>query len=361
MAAAIYDFSIEQGSDFEITFQYLDTNGIGIDLTDKCILLRAKRSDGNLIYRFNSICSPKYHNSNDTANNCAFPTLPASPWYANTSDTPSNYFLYSIGENRQNGNIVWKLSSTVTSLFTCDNLLYELDIIDSSIPTSPLNTRLASGIITIIKRNFPIVTDCANVQDYRETPSVTPPPAVTPTPLPVNLCLPEDCLTLDIYSKVYTGDSIVLYDKINNSGTINVSDTGTLSNIEVAFNGLHHSNPQDLTAILMPPSGDPILLFANSHIINYVDGFSFMISNKANTNTIVNNVTNGGLCNIVDKTAITKFNNTNLRASIDHLLNTVPSGNWTLYLNDNDWLDSITSGTSGLLDSWKLILTYNEI
>jgi hypothetical protein len=42
MAAANYSFFIEQGSDFAISFQYLDENGVGIDLTDACIKLTYK-------------------------------------------------------------------------------------------------------------------------------------------------------------------------------------------------------------------------------------------------------------------------------------------------------------------------------
>jgi subtilisin-like proprotein convertase family protein len=358
MAAANYNFSIEQGSDFEITFQYLDTNGNGIDLTENCILLRARRSDNpNLIYRFNSNCSPKY-DINDGDTNCLFPTLSELPWYSSTNFT--NKFLYELGTDRQNGNIVWKLSSSVTSALTCDSLLYELDIIDNSNPNYPKNIRLATGTITINKRNFSVVYDCANVADSTGTTDITPTPTVTAAPAPVNLCLPEDCLTLDIYSKVYTGATLSLNDKNINSDTIHISDTGTVTNIEVAFNGLTHPNPQDLMALLVPPSGNSILLFANSRMINYAPGFSFMISNKAHSDSTVNNVVHGGLCGILDKTGITKFNNQILSASFNHLFNHSPSGDWTLYVNDSDWIYATESDTPGTIDSWKLILTYAE-
>ena len=42
MAAATYNFAIEKGSDFDITFKYNDENGIGKDLSGLCVFLRLK-------------------------------------------------------------------------------------------------------------------------------------------------------------------------------------------------------------------------------------------------------------------------------------------------------------------------------
>ena len=46
MAAATYNFDIEQGSDFIINFQYNDENNIPINLSGKCVVLRWTQNDG---------------------------------------------------------------------------------------------------------------------------------------------------------------------------------------------------------------------------------------------------------------------------------------------------------------------------
>lgn len=328
MPALTVNFAIEQGSDFKINYQYLDDNNNGIDLTNKCILFRY-RTDTNVVGSFNSALNPTLLNDK----------------YTLTGDS--------------SGTIILTLSSEMTKGLNFNTAIYDLDIIETT--NMPKNTRLVTGQFSIIKRNFAVVTDCAiyNIaQDngtINETPTVTVPVSPTPTVPFVDLCLPDDCMSMDIYSRVYTGSGIVINDMQNNSGIINIPNTGAITNVELALNGLRHNNPQDLTAILTPPSGNSILLFANQKISNYSNGFSFMLSNKAPAQAYLNNITNGGLCNILDKTNTTKFNNLTLVPSFSHLFNSSPSGEWKLFVNDND------IGTSGLIDSWKLILTYQDI
>jgi hypothetical protein len=77
-----------------------------------------------------------------------------------------------------------------------------------------------------------------------------------------------------------------------------------------------------------------------------------MFSNKAIGDKYLRNVPHGGLCNILDKTDIVKFDNKTLTPTFNGLFNYSNTGNWTLYANDND------IGASGYINSWKLIITY---
>jgi hypothetical protein len=145
---------------------------------------------------------------------------------------------------------------------------------------------------------------------------------------------------------------------------------------------------QDLNAFLVPPSGDKILLFANQKIANYIPGFSFLLTDKALSDSSLRDVKNGGSCRIMNKTNTVRFdnslpsiictdgvckdvkipynvtssgvllgslNNENLLSSFASLSGYIPSsGYWTLYVQDND------IGGSGVIDGWKLVVTYNE-
>lgn len=309
MAATFYNFPIEQGSAFQITFQYLDEAGNSIDLTNWCVLLQWQTNNDDL-YIFSN---------RDSSDN-----------YKITTDT--------------NGNIVLQIPAKTTNSYNFDSAVYDLDLQEPNeqYANSGLKTyRLASGVITIIKRNISAnLADCANISQSPNT-NLT------------ELCLAQ-CSQTDLYSTTYDGASITIADNTVSSGTISTSDNRTIENIDIIINGLTHSNPQDLSLILAPPSGDKILLSANNKIKNYKPGFVFGFSNKAPQNLYLNDVNNGGLCNILDKRSYTKYNNENLLSSTDHLIGYSVSGNWTLLVRDSD------IGVSGILDSWKLIITYSE-
>jgi subtilisin-like proprotein convertase family protein len=331
MPAAVFSFDLEQGSDFVINFQYNDENGIPVDLSSKCVVLRWTQSDGG----------GKVFSS----------SVPAS-----LENEDSGYSLTA----NSLGTITLKISAQKTKLYSFSSAIYDLDIIENT-GTLKKNTRLSTGTISIIPRNFSVITDCGLLSLNPDIPPPTPTPTTEPTgvtptptvtPTVADLCLPEDCVELDIYSVVYTGSGIVIEDNTINSDMITTTDNRLIENIEVAINGLRHSSPQDLTFILSPPSGDMVLLSANNKITNYQDGFSFMFSNKAVGNQYLYNISNGGICNILDKTDIVKFGNETLVPEFDHLFNYSNSGDWFLYVNDND------IGVSGSVDSWKLIITY---
>ena len=154
---------------------------------------------------------------------------------------------------------------------------------------------------------------------------------------------------------VYAGSGLNITDLSTSSGSITSTDTRKIENIELAINKLAHSSPQDIAFLLAPPSGSKILLSANHKIVNNNNNFSFMFSNKATATSYLHNISNGGLCNIYDKTSSYKYNNENLLYNFDHLFDTSTTGVWTLYAKDTDPL------SSGSLDSWNLIVTYKPV
>lgn len=305
MAAVVFDTTVEQGSIYSITFVYSDNNNIPIDVSNYCVLMQ---------------------------------------WITNTNDTYvfSNKYDgldYSLKANTD-GTIVLTIPSRVTAAYTFDSATYDLDIQEpnEAYPGSGLTTyRLATGSVFLAKRNTSgLQIDCADLSSS------------------FNLLENCDfqCNTLNAYSVTYDGNYIAIVDNDIVDSTIQTSDNRLIENIELVVNGLRHNSPQDLIFVLSPPSGDPVLISANSKISNYRPGFSFMVSNRAIPGNVLSNITSGDLCNIVDKTDYIRFNNSTLRSSFDHLFGQVVNGDWTLHIIDND------AGISGSVDSWKLIVTY---
>jgi subtilisin-like proprotein convertase family protein len=157
---------------------------------------------------------------------------------------------------------------------------------------------------------------------------------------------------------MYTGSSITIDDNSASSGTISISDMREIQNIELFVNKLKHQHPQDLAFVLVTPNQDKILLSAHNKILNnnIVNGFNFVISNKAVPGTYINNVANIPYqipyVNILDKRSSYNFNNETLLADFDHLIGTSPSGDWTLIIKDDD------IGTSGSISDWGLVIAY---
>jgi subtilisin-like proprotein convertase family protein len=132
-----------------------------------------------------------------------------------------------------------------------------------------------------------------------------------------------------------------------------ISVTGTITNVEVSIVNLKHPNPQDLSMILVPPTGTGILLSAFSKINNYsyTSGLSYTFSNKASEDKyLYNRSVTDNYVNIYNKTGI--FPNTPLVSSLSQLQSISPSGNWSLIINDND------PGGSGYITDWNLVITY---
>lgn len=307
MPATSYNFAIEQGSDFKISFQYLDEAGNTIDLSNWCVVLQWKTNEDDL-YVFSN-----RNNSND---------------YSLVADNT--------------GRITLQIPSKTTLLYDFNSAVYDLDLQETTEQyfNSGLKTyRLVTGSISIVKRNIPInISACQSFQGVTNSS--------------------EDscdmiCYQSDLYAVTYNGSGINITDNSTVSGVINVNDNRTIENIEVIINELNHSSPQDLSFLLAPPSGNKILLSANNKISNYRSNFSFGFSNKAPVGAYLNSVNNGGICNILDKTSVVKYNNETLNSSVNHLLGYSVNGNWALIIRDSD------IGTSGSISGWNLVITYN--
>jgi subtilisin-like proprotein convertase family protein len=330
MPAANYNFVIEQGSDFILNFQYNDQENNPINLSSKCIVLQWLTDDVTSKAIFSSGANANYD---------------VNDWSMVADNT---------------GSIRFRLAANLTKTFTFNTAVYDLDIIS---PGDKLrNIRLATGIITLAKRNIgldacPIdVNSSVNLTTPTSTaPGITP--VITPTPTITSgqvedLCLPEDCLNLDIYSVVYPGNRLNIPDLATVSGSVVTTDTRSIENIEIAINKLQHNSPSDLWLMLSPPSGNSILLSANSKISSFNNNFSFMFSNKANPSDYLYNISNGGLSNIYNKTDIINYSDQTLVSGFGHLLGVSVTGTWNLIVKDTDPIGS------GSIDSWKLIITY---
>lgn len=390
MPAATLNYSIEQGSNFEITFQYNDSNNAPINLVDKCVVLQLKPVDGD--------------GSCLTFSSAANASLNVNGWsLASNSD----------------GQIVFKIIGSETNEFDFTRAAYDLDVIDySQNNTLVSSSRIATGSIFIISRATTYLKSCPNSTLYRGSCGGAGGISVTRTNYTnlvftnanfsdsqfnntdfsntifnncifsnadfstsnttdavfrqvdsgsnggteegdtttdtdtgggsnqSDLCI-DQCLSLDLYSVVYTGSGITILDESTVSGTISVDETvRTIDSIDIAIGGLSHTNPQDLIFSLVPPSGSGILLSSNHKIPNYLDNFNYIFSNKAAPTKYLHNINNGEYCRIYDKS------NPDYLSSFDHMVGHVGSGDWSLYIQDTDPI------ASGSIDSWKVIITY---
>lgn len=318
-----HNFNIEQGSDFTITFVYQDAIGNPIDLSNGKVGFRFRGNNTSIITEY-------------------------------VRGQPNGYVSAgNIGE------IVISFPAAVTRNFTFNTAVYDLDF-EPVLSGPQQNTRIATGTITLVRKNFNTFLEQAALPSTPDTGGGAIP--LDDGAVDSDRCSSAvACLDLDIYSRVYNGRSIIINDNTDNYSSISgVVSRQTMQKIEVAINGLKHDSPQDLTFLLKPPSGDTILLSSNNKISEYdpdtqPNGFNFVFTNSASPNIFLNNVPYNGACNIDDKTDIVKYSTDNLVANFDHLLfveNHEITGIYTLYVNDTDLLGS------GTIDSWNLIITY---
>ena len=309
MPAAVHNFTLEQGSAFEIVFEFINSNNIPIDLTNWCALLQWVESDGDTLV-------------------------------FNTNYDGDNYrmFVDSLGK------ITLQIPARITKNYNFTTAVYDLDLQEPNeqYVNSGLKTyRLSTGIVTLLPRNTPVITtDCANLNsDFN-----------------LDACS-IGCENLDPYSIVYDGSTIVINDNASNTSSVTTSDTRLIESIDVAIYGLSHPSPQDLIFILKSPNNalNSVLLSANSKIANYRPGFSFVFSDRAPVGVSLNNVMNNKSCRITDKSSRVSIVGFTTRANFTHFLGTSIAGQWTLYVIDSD------TGASGSIESWKLIITYAEV
>ena len=335
MSAVNYNFIIEQGSEFNLQFQYNDAANNSIDLSqDKAVVMQ-------ILPENQPISSGLVFSSKAPA-----------------SMEVNNWAL----EGNNKGLISFKLGSNYTSGIAYNTAKYDLDVVS----TADLNksVRLAYGTITIQQRQtlYPEVslsTDPAannnnNTNNNNNNNNAGSGGDTTPsTPVSDDLCYATSCTNLDIYSVIYNGSGISLTDDSTVSGYVVTSDTRKIENVELVINNLNHNSPQDLQFFLAPPSGNKILLSANQKIPNYSSNFSYMFSNKSAPSAFLHNISKGDMCNIYNKTDIVKYSSESLNSSFNHLFNQSGiTGNWNLIIRDTDPIGS------GYIDGWKLIVTY---
>lgn len=368
MASAIHNFFIEQGSSFEIVFEYLDETGSPIIISNSdCVKLKFKTN-----------------------------TDEYAVWRNGPLVDGAGLLTFSNDPTLSGNQIKWKLPATITKTYNFDTASYVLELVIGGSPEISV-IKLATGQIGLIKDLF--LTECVEDPSLKtckdctqititdstisispnKTPTPTPSPqpidpTITPTPTPSspysvqeNLC-DYVCRGLDIFGQIYTGSGINILDAniVNGSGliqnsysSINILNTGIATNIEVYIDTLVHENPSDLTLLLTPPSGNSVLLSNRNKIKDYSvsSGLSFAFSNKALPGIYLYNkpVNNNDLyVNILKNSGISlpePYNNT-YSYSFEHLLNNKVNGNWTLNILDND------PGGTGYINNWNLVITY---
>lgn len=131
MAAAEYNFSIDQGSSFTISFTYKDSNNTVIDISNWCARITMRTSDNQVIL----------YNSGITNSD-----------YKMTLDGP-------------NGKITLLLPSITTNNFSFKTAKYDLELESDDVLYSGggnYTNRILHGTITITKRSSlsPTLLEC---------------------------------------------------------------------------------------------------------------------------------------------------------------------------------------------------------
>jgi hypothetical protein len=326
MPAINYNFVIEQGSEFNLQFQYNDTNNNPVDLSSNyCAVLQILPNN-----------------------------VPVNSGIVFSSSSNAVYSINDWELTVDNlGIIDFKLGSKYTSAINYTNALYDLDLISTT--DSNKNLRLSFGTITIERRQT-LYPECTISSDTNTgspgTETGDENYDLLPVPINGDFCSQVSCVDLDLYSVVYVGSGLFINDSASVSGYVDTNDNRLIENVELVITNLNHTNPQDMQLILAPPSGDKILLSANHKIPNYSNNFSFAFSNKAIAGDYLHNITNNKMCNIYDKTNVVKYESENLISSFDHLFGNVVNGRWHLIARDTDPIGS------GSISEWKLIVTY---
>jgi subtilisin-like proprotein convertase family protein len=326
MPAINYNFVIEQGSEFNLQFQYNNASNNPVDLSSNyCAVMQILPDNlpvGSGIY-FSSSANAVYS---------------VNDWQLTVDNL---------------GVIDFKLGSKYTNTMTYDSALYDLDLISTTDPNK--NLRLSFGIITIEKRQT-LYPECSVSSDTNNSTNNTNTNTgnydLLPVPINGDFCSSFSCLDGDLYSVTYNGSGLSINDNSSVSGYVETNDNRIIENVELSIINLNHTIPQDLQFLLAPPSGDKILLSANQKITNYSNNFSFAFSNKAMPGDYLHNILNNKICNIYDKTSIVKYGSDNLLSGFDHLFGNVVNGRWHLIARDTD------PGGSGSISEWKLIVTY---
>lgn len=122
MSAGKYDFKIEQGTSFTLSFIYKDSNSNPINLTGWC---------GRLVWKTNAGDTEIFSTEN------------------------TNYSLYKFVIDNLNGRLTFQLPASITNNLSFSTAKYDLELqspADLYVGGGKYTTRLLSGTITIVKR-----------------------------------------------------------------------------------------------------------------------------------------------------------------------------------------------------------------
>ena len=120
----------------------------------------------------------------------------------------------------------------------------------------------------------------------------------------------------------------------------------------MSINDFNYTYPQDLRILLSPPSGNKILLAGHEKILNNIQNFNIVFSNRAPSDKFLYNVKSNEPARITDKTSIIKYNDETLSADLSVFQNTSTLGNWSLIIVDDD------ASQAGSIGSWSI--TFNH-
>lgn len=351
MPAAEHNFFIEQGSNFDITFEYLDTQG-------NPILLSSVNDCAVFVFQPNPVVI--------SGTPIAYPKTTIS-----STDVGSDATI------NADGQIIISLKYNETKNYTWDTAIYDLYVIRNKDSTVGLTKqyRLATGTITLVKSNFldiscqgtPVFNyvtcpTCSGVGKISssittEIPSnssgntpTTPLPSSSPTE---DLCSVV-CGNLDLYTTLYSStNNINILDNSIVSNSITINNNLPIENIQVFISGLKHESPQDLSMSLVPPSGSGILLSHNQKIANYNynNGIDYIFSRNATPNSYLHNISGTPYVNIYDKRSLHP-SGAYFKTGFSHLYGHNGSGTWTLNIADSD------PGGTGVLNGWGIIIQY---
>ena len=311
MPAASFSFQLEQGSDFQIVFRYLDSSSNPVNLTNMHVLLRFQDNNG-VDYSFDNITE--------------------------TSD-------YSL-TTTSDGLITFTIPAKITDTYPFSSAQYELDIQEPNEVFAGAGTksnRILFGSISVLAR------------------LLTPPTRSDLTIFPAENKLCSPVLMSD--AVVYEGGSLTITDNSVVNNSITVADTRNIKHLEVGIEGLNHTNIQDLNIFLTCPTSvlaanNAILLVGSEKFNQYTPGFSFIISDRAESTTSAYSVVDGGMFKSTDKTDHIRFKISSTEQTLHHSFSSVigdaANGDWTLYISDHD------KNASVFISGWKLYITFED-
>tara|TARA_Y100000385_G_scaffold60759_1_gene59246 strand:+ start:4319 stop:5542 length:1224 start_codon:yes stop_codon:yes gene_type:complete len=407
MSAAVFNYNLDLGSDFSIVYQYNDFDGTPIDLTNSTIVFQIIPPDGESSTQCVRCSSAA--NASLTAdgwsiskNSAGEITIKFLASFTNKFDyTSATYDLDVIDEfngdkvsgvriatgtitfTSRNSAFVESAPTNRDALQACGNFqpvvgasfnyngttfgsesTFESAVFSGvSFDESNFISSSLSGIdftnCNIINCDFSSSTLSNNTfeaSSNNQNNSVSQPATSSSD----DLCLSDCLLELDLYAVAYPGSGFTIDDLSTSSGTITIPSTENriIEKIEIGLDRLVHNSPSDLVMVVSPPSGDDVLLAANQKIIDYTEdtAFSCVFSDTASSTSFLHTADNGDYVKIYDKTSTADWSQTlEVSFSEQGIYGSVPTGNWTLYVKDND------PAIAGSIQGWNLIITYAAV